>query len=318
MPSRPTGVLVIAVYYFLNGAATFAVTIWLLMFSADTTRIPFVGTDIAKYLLLIALVTASIGAGYVATGWGLTQLRQWAQAAAITVAGLSLLSDVASTVMLSSVGGLVPVQWYLIIVVYALISVAIVGYLLTAKIATVFGAPRRTSAERSCPRCSQPGISAGMTVCPYCKQSLFAPPQQADFPMYGDNTDLRTNVMYGETIRVASIPPRVARSAMPSKDAGLGWLVIKAGPDTGKRLDLSDDNAIGRDVQCQITLSDDHVSRQHARVKFEAGQFFIYDIGSSSGTFVNGRQVQRLMLYDGAVIRLGNTTMEFKKTTLVN
>jgi hypothetical protein len=318
MPSRPTGVLVIAVYYFLNGAATFALTVWLLMFSADTTRIPFVGTDIAKYLLLIALVTAGIGAGYVATGWGLTQLRQWAQAAAITVAGLSLLSDVVSVVMLSSGGALVPVQWYLIILVYALILVGIVGYLLTADVATVFGASPKTNAESSCPHCFQPGIRQGMTVCPYCKQSLFAPVQQHDFPRYGDNAGPRDNVMYGETIPAASLPRVVTSSAVSSKAASLGWLVVKAGPDTGKRLDLSDDNAIGRDVQCQITLSDDHVSRQHARVKFEAGQFFIYDIGSSSGTFVNGRQVQRLMLYDGAVIRLGNTTMEFKKTTSVN
>jgi hypothetical protein len=318
MPSRPTGVLVIAVYYFLNGAATFAVTIWLLMFSADATRIPFVGIDIAKYLLLIALVTACIGAGYAAIGWGLTQLRQWAQAAAIMVAGLSLLSDVALIVLLSSAGALVPAQWYLIIVVYALISVAIVGYLLTPNVAAIFGAPARARAESSCPHCSQPGIREGMTVCPYCKQSLFSTLQPNELPMYGHSAGPQDNVLYGQTLPAASLPSVVTMSAVPSKAAGLGWLVVKAGPDTGKRLDLSDDNAIGRDVQCQIMLSDDHMSRQHARVKFEAGQFFIYDIGSSSGTFVNGRQVQRLMLYDGAVIRLGNTTMEFKKTTSAN
>jgi pSer/pThr/pTyr-binding forkhead associated (FHA) protein len=93
--------------------------------------------------------------------------------------------------------------------------------------------------------------------------------------------------------------------------------VVKAGPDAGRRLDLEEDTAIGRDSHCRVALNDEYVSRQHARVKLEAGQFFIYDVGSSGGTFVNGSQIQRLMLYDGAEIRVGNTTMEFKKTTPV-
>jgi pSer/pThr/pTyr-binding forkhead associated (FHA) protein len=315
MRSRPTGVLVIAAYYFLCGAAAIAVTIWLLMASADTSRIPFGGAEIAKYLLLIAVITAAIGVGYLATGWGLSQLRQWAQAAAIVVAGLSLLVDMAMIVLLSVGGGLVPLQFYFCVGTYGLLSLGIIGYLLTRDIASAFGAPVGVTANTSCPNCLQPGIRPGMTVCPYCRQSLLAPAQWQNSATYAGAVQSAEDLRYGETVPALDIAPAVVSKRVGSPQvAALGWLVIKAGPGTGKRLDLGDDNAIGRDTQCQIPLSDDHVSRQHARVKYEAGQFFIYDIGSSGGTFVNRRQVQRVMLYDGAVIRVGNTTLEFKKT----
>src|SRR5262245_61855693 len=110
MRSRPTGVLVIAVYYFLSGAAALAAAVWLLMATVDTSRIPFGGADLAKYVLLLAVVSATIGAGYGATGWGLWQLRQWAQAAAIAVSGIALLFGLGMLLLLSFGGSAVPVQ----------------------------------------------------------------------------------------------------------------------------------------------------------------------------------------------------------------
>ena len=99
------------------------------------------------------------------------------------------------------------------------------------------------------------------------------------------------------------------------RQAGVtGWLMVKSGQDAGRRVDLTDDADIGRDARCLVCLNDEYVSREHARVKLEDGQFFIYDVGSRGGTFVNGRTVQRHMLYDGAEIRVGNTTLEFKRT----
>jgi hypothetical protein len=310
MNSRPTGVLVIAVYYFLSGASALAGAIWLLMASADTSRIPFGGSEVAKYILLFAIVTAAIGAGYVATGWGLWQLRQWAQAAAIAVASLALLFAVACMVLLSFGGSTVPIQLYIVVGLYALLSLGIIAYLLTPGVAISFGRQGTLSQEGTCPHCFRPGIGVGMTVCPYCQQSLFAQPRQDDFGRFEPGGRHMSPATVPEMDEVRLGTTRIATPSAPV----LGWLVVKAGPDAGRRLDLFDDNAIGRDVQCQITLSDDYVSRQHARVKLEAGQFFIYDVGSSTGTFVNGRQVQRLMLYDGAEIRVGNTTMEYKKT----
>ena len=95
-----------------------------------------------------------------------------------------------------------------------------------------------------------------------------------------------------------------------------GWLVVKRGSGLGQRFDLRDETEIGREPRCEVLLDDSFVSRSHARIRYEDGSFFLYDIGSSSGTFVNERKIQRVMLYDGMVIRVGGTELEFKRSSL--
>jgi hypothetical protein len=308
MRSKPIGVIVIAIFYFIAGVGSLLSAIWALMATVDTSRIPFVGADMAKYILLVAVVLAAIGAGYVATGWGLWQMRQWAQAAAITVAILSLVPALGMLVLMS-MGG---VPWQLLVVVglYAALEIGIIAYLFMPSTAAMFSNPATMPSQGQCPHCFRSGIGPDMTVCPYCRQSLFAPSTPPDY--FGGNYPEGGVIVSGTT---SADGPRLQPTKVAAPTASvLAWLVVKAGPDAGSRLDLVDDTAIGRDAHCQISLRDDYVSRQHARVKLEGGQFVIYDVGSATGTFVNGRKVQRLMLYDGVEIRLGNTTLEFKKT----
>jgi hypothetical protein len=62
------------------------------------------------------------------------------------------------------------------------------------------------------------------------------------------------------------------------------------------------------------------VSRKHARICVRGGQFFIEDLGSANGTFINGRirlKPQELhTLQSGDVIKIGQTTLQFQITTL--
>ncbi len=51
--------------------------------------------------------------------------------------------------------------------------------------------------------------------------------------------------------------------------------------------------AIGKDAQNNIALPDDGVSPFHAEIRVEGDQVFITDTGSSNGTFVNGKRIQR-------------------------
>jgi hypothetical protein len=58
--------------------------------------------------------------------------------------------------------------------------------------------------------------------------------------------------------------------------------------------------------------NDDNVSRQHAEIVLDGDTFYIQDNNSTHGTYVDDRQVSpgtRAALYDGAVIRLGTTTL---------
>lgn len=77
---------------------------------------------------------------------------------------------------------------------------------------------------------------------------------------------------------------------------------------------VAGDNSIGRDAAKMIPLSlDNTVSRTHARITLEAGQFVIYDEGSSNGTYVNGARIQRQPLKSGDTIQIGSTQFRFEE-----
>lgn len=63
---------------------------------------------------------------------------------------------------------------------------------------------------------------------------------------------------------------------------------------------------IGRSSECNLALPQSYVSRGHARITREGGQFVIEDTNSRHGTFVNGEQVNRRILRLGDVIQFGS------------
>ncbi len=73
-----------------------------------------------------------------------------------------------------------------------------------------------------------------------------------------------------------------------------------------------DRTRLGRSWEADARIEDAAVSRAHAEVVSERGQFFITDLGSANGTFVNDRRVERAPLEDGNVVRLGTrVTLRF-------
>jgi serine phosphatase RsbU (regulator of sigma subunit) len=63
--------------------------------------------------------------------------------------------------------------------------------------------------------------------------------------------------------------------------------------------------SIGRADECDATIADLRISRIHARIVVEQGQYFIVDAGSRHGTFVNGERQERAQLKHNDEIRLG-------------
>lgn len=70
---------------------------------------------------------------------------------------------------------------------------------------------------------------------------------------------------------------------------------------------------IGRESRNSIVIPDINVSRSHAEIRQdESGAWIITDLGSTNGTFVNGRQIKSSPLYDADRIIIGTTNIEFQ------
>lgn len=72
-----------------------------------------------------------------------------------------------------------------------------------------------------------------------------------------------------------------------------------------------DETFIGRGSSCQIRIGDAGVSSKHAKVWSEGGEWFLMDLGSTNGTFVNDKDIDRETLSDGDEITFGMTKAAF-------
>ncbi|MBI5537278.1 MAG: FHA domain-containing protein [Deltaproteobacteria bacterium] len=62
---------------------------------------------------------------------------------------------------------------------------------------------------------------------------------------------------------------------------------------------------IGRNANCHLVLDDESVSRMHAVVESRDQAKWIIDLGSSTGTLVNGKKINKAKLSAGDKIRIG-------------
>jgi pSer/pThr/pTyr-binding forkhead associated (FHA) protein len=93
-------------------------------------------------------------------------------------------------------------------------------------------------------------------------------------------------------------------------------LVVIKGKTPGISVILSDSGiVIGRDPTCDLCLEDTSVSRRHARVDLESGQWVVTDLQSSNGVKVNGVRVNTQPLKSGDEITLGDSVLRFLITT---
>ena len=53
---------------------------------------------------------------------------------------------------------------------------------------------------------------------------------------------------------------------------------------------------IGRDPHCDIVVGGAHVSRRHAEFSIRSGVLWVKDLGSSNGSFVNGKRHEEVAL----------------------
>jgi len=82
------------------------------------------------------------------------------------------------------------------------------------------------------------------------------------------------------------------------------------------RFELRDgETTFGRSTRSSIVLkSDDYASGQHAQLTRHGGLLYVEDLGSTNGTFVNGRKtVGATPVRDGDTVRIGSTTFRYEE-----
>ena len=101
----------------------------------------------------------------------------------------------------------------------------------------------------------------------------------------------------------------------PSGQAGvqlLGWVIPLQGAQKGELFTLQPVTVIGTTPDCTICLQDKFMSSKHAEIKAENGMWILRDSGSTNGTYVNNRRVDRHELVDNDFIKFGSAMVKFK------
>ncbi|HTJ46931.1 MAG TPA: FHA domain-containing protein [Kofleriaceae bacterium] len=153
--------------------------------------------------------------------------------------------------------------------------------------------------KKFCSQCNQQ-LDVSWDACPYCKQ---AADQQAAAAAAANKPK-------------APMKTQAFMLNAPGGAAGgmqlLGWIVPMQGPQRGELFTLSPATVIGKDPSCNIVLQDSFMSSKHAEIKAEAGIWVLKDMGSTNGTFVNDKRVDKQELVDNDMIMFGKCLVKFK------
>jgi hypothetical protein len=115
----------------------------------------------------------------------------------------------------------------------------------------------------------------------------------------------------------APAPEATGFHPLPGARRGTGdaWLVsVKGGGlDPGERFDLFGGVSIGRSGEADVRIEDRFASQIHTRIYSRAGTYYVEDMNSTNGTYLNGDRLDgELPLAHQDVIEIGDTEFRFE------
>jgi len=92
-------------------------------------------------------------------------------------------------------------------------------------------------------------------------------------------------------------------------------LVITRGRSTNQILRLAEGvTTVGRQAGCQLRIVSSQVSRKHCQLFEKGGHLLVKDLGSSNGTFVNGKKIQgQRVLEPGDELTVGQVKFRIER-----
>ena len=99
------------------------------------------------------------------------------------------------------------------------------------------------------------------------------------------------------------------------KKGVMASIIVTSGPQKGDYYPLGRrTNVVGRDEAVPIQILDEHVSRKHMQIRFDAdkGQYYALDMKSKHGVYINGGKIyNETALVEGDQIYIGQTDLLF-------
>lgn len=130
---------------------------------------------------------------------------------------------------------------------------------------------------------------------------------------------VRRDMFAGGRARRMVAAPRTAAAAgrgagKPPKGRAAHNLVVTGGQLAGTRLTLGEAQiTIGRAEDSTLVITDDYASARHARLVPRSGQWFIEDLGSTNGTYLDRAKINGpTPVPIGVPIRIGRTSIELR------
>jgi pSer/pThr/pTyr-binding forkhead associated (FHA) protein len=81
-------------------------------------------------------------------------------------------------------------------------------------------------------------------------------------------------------------------------------------PTDAKLIHTQSELQIGRDLSCEVQINDDTVSNHHARLVYKNKQWWVEDLTSTNGTFLNDERIETpTILISGDELRVGKVVL---------
>ncbi|MCE9581628.1 MAG: FHA domain-containing protein [Planctomycetes bacterium] len=93
----------------------------------------------------------------------------------------------------------------------------------------------------------------------------------------------------------------------------MAFLIIETGPEQGRKIDLRGPLIVGRQAKIGLSIKDAKASREHTSFEPAAGGYAVVDMGSTNGTLLNGRKIERDFLKAGDRVTVGQTVFRFEE-----
>ncbi|MEX0797322.1 MAG: FHA domain-containing protein [Acidimicrobiia bacterium] len=94
---------------------------------------------------------------------------------------------------------------------------------------------------------------------------------------------------------------------------GRRLLMVRSETQQGLEVDVTDATVLGRSAEADVLLDDPYASEFHMRLLAQENGLVLHDLGSTNGTYVNGRRVTApTTLRRGDSVQVGKTVMEVK------